>query len=231
MSAQLLLIEDEARIAEFLLQGLSEEGYGVTHAADGQLGWSLLEHGGWDLVVLDWRLPIADGLQLVRRFRLRDSRTPVLFLTARDTIDDRVTGLDAGADDYLCKPFSFAELLARIRSLVRRHESSSSFVLEYQDIQLDLRRQLATRAGQVLDLTAKEILLLLCFLQHPETVLSRSRLYETVWGDTHDGQSNTLEVHIKQLRRKLERFGPRVLHTRRGSGYLLELALRPDARS
>jgi DNA-binding response OmpR family regulator len=153
----------------------------------------------------------------------------VLFLTARDAVSERVMGLDAGADDYLCKPFSFAELLARVRALLRRQQSNTGLTLEYRDIQADLRSQRVTRAGQLLDLTAKEFSLLLCFLHHPHTILSRSRLYETVWGDQYDGQSNTLEVHIKELRRKLEQFGSRVLHTRRGRGYVLDAQGAPEA--
>jgi DNA-binding response OmpR family regulator len=223
----ILLIEDETRIAEFLVRGLAEEGYRIRHVASGNLGWPELQRGGWDLVILDWRLPGEDGIQLLRRFRQLDRRTPVLFLTARDAVSERVEGLDAGADDYLCKPFSFAELLARIRALLRRQQSNSGLILEYGDIQVDLRSQRATRAGHLLDLTAKECSLLVCFLHHPRTVLTRSRLYETVWGDQYDGQSNTLEVHIKELRRKLEQFGPRVLQTRRGQGYVLEAMPAP----
>ena len=221
MSVHILLVEDESRIADFLIRGLNEEGYSVEHAPDGIHGWIRLQRDSWDLVILDWWLPGEDGLQLLKRFRSIDRQTPVLFLTARDAVSERVTGLDAGANDYLCKPFAFEELLARIRALMRVHDAESSFVREYGGITVDLRSQQVTRSGQVIDLTAKELSLLLCFLQHPNTVLSRSRLYDTVWGDQHDGHSNTLEVHIKELRRKLEQFGPRVIQTRRGSGYIL----------
>lgn len=224
MSTHILLIEDEDRIAEFLVRGLSEEGYSVRHAIDGREAWAALQGAEWDLILLDWRLPGEDGIQLLERFRRRDRRTPVIFLTARDAVSERVAGLEAGADDYLCKPFSFEELLARIRALLRRQRQSPALTLEYGDIHADLRSQRATRAGHVLDLTAKEYTLLVCFLYHPGTVLSRTRLYETVWGDQFGGQSNTLEVHIKELRRKLEEHGPRVLHTRRGRGYVLELS-------
>jgi DNA-binding response OmpR family regulator len=221
MSVRILLIEDEARIADFLIRGLSEEGYCVEHAADGVRGWSQLQRNEWDLVLLDWWLPGEDGIHLLRRFRQLNRTTPVLFLTARDAVPERVLGLDSGADDYLCKPFSFVELLARVRALLRRHSGSAGPTVEYGDIYADLRSQRATRDGHWLDLTAKEFALLLCFLYHPQTVLSRHRLYETVWGDDYDGESNTLEVHVKELRRKLERFGPRVIHTRRGYGYIL----------
>lgn len=222
MSSRILIVEDEARIADFLVRGLTEEGYQVEHATDGPTGWLALQRGGWDLVLLDWWLPGEDGIQLVRRFRQRDRQTPVLFLTARDAIPQRVEGLDAGADDYLAKPFAFEELLARVRALLRRPAQSSSLVLEYADVRADLGSQRATRAGVPLDLTAKEFALLSLFLRHPGVVLTRTRIFDAVWGDRYDGLSNTLEVHVKELRRKLEAFGPRVIQTRRGSGYVLE---------
>jgi DNA-binding response OmpR family regulator len=228
MGAQLLLVEDESRIAEFLVRGLGEEGYAVQVAPNGTEGWRELQRNVWDLVLLDWWLPDEDGLQLLSRFRQVNRRTPVLFLTARDSVTERVIGLDAGADDYLCKPFAFAELLARIRALLRRRESATGLRFEFEDIHVDLQTQRATRAGQALDLTAKEFSLLLCFLHHPRTVMTRSRLYEIVWGDLLGMNSNTLEVHIKDLRRKLEQHGPRILHTRRGRGYVLDHSSTTD---
>lgn len=222
MSCRVLVIEDEERIADFLVRGLAEEGYHVEHAADGPAGWSALQAGAWDLVLLDWWLPGEDGLQLLQRFRMKNRATPVLFLTARDAISDRVKGLDAGADDYLCKPFSFEELLARVRVLLRRPEQASQPTLEYADIRVDLASQRATRNGRPLDLTSKELSLLMCFLRHPGTVLSRTRIYESVWDENYDGLSNTLEVHVKELRRKLELMGERVIQTRRGRGYVLD---------
>jgi two-component system copper resistance phosphate regulon response regulator CusR len=185
--ARILLIEDEARIADFLLRGLREEGYTVEHASDGRTGWTALRHSTWDLVVLDWWLPGEDGIELLRRFRQHDRNTPVLFLTARDGVSDRVQGLDAGADDYLCKPFAFDELLARLRSLLRRGSQATSTVLEYHDVVADLATQRATRAGHPLDLTAKELALLLFFMRHPAKVLSRTRIYEAVWDERFDG--------------------------------------------
>ena len=221
MSSRILVIEDEARIADFLVRGLTEEGYTVEHAADGRTGWLALQQSIWDLVLLDWWLPAEDGIHLLRRFRQRNRSTPVLFLTARDAIPERVAGLDAGADDYLCKPFAFDELLARVRALLRRPEQSNSLVLEYNDIRADLSSQRATRGGQSLNLTAKEFSLLCFFLKHAQTVLSRTRIFDVVWGEQYDGLSNTLEVHVKELRRKLEAYGPRVIHTQRGRGYML----------
>jgi DNA-binding response OmpR family regulator len=223
MSSRILVIEDEERIADFLVRGLTEEGYHVEYAADGPRGWHALQNGAWDLVLLDWWLPGEDGIQLLRRFRQRNRTTPVLFLTARDAVAQRVEGLDAGADDYLCKPFAFDELLARVRALLRRPEQSSAFTLEYSDVAADLASQRVARGGVPLELTAKEYSLLVLFLRHPGKVLTRTRIFGAVWNDEYDGLSNTLEVHVKELRRKLEAHGPRIIQTRRGRGYVLEL--------
>jgi two-component system copper resistance phosphate regulon response regulator CusR len=219
MGIRILVIEDEAPIADFLLRGLREEGFTVEHAAEGHEAWHLLQTGSWSLVLLDWWLPGVDGLTLLRRYRQAGFQTPVLFLTARDAISDRVRGLDSGADDYLCKPFAFEELLARVRVLSRRLERGAGTVLSYQDVSLDLATHRAERAGHRLNLTAKEEALLLFFLRHPGEVLSRTRIYEHVWEDRYDGLSNTLEVHIVELRRKLEAHGPRLIQTLRGRGY------------
>lgn len=222
MSGHILIVEDEPRIADFLVRGLAEEGFQVEHCADGFAGRIALETRSWDLILLDWWLPGEDGISLLRWFRKHNRNTPVLFLTARDAVTQRVEGLDAGADDYLCKPFAFEELLARVRALLRRRDQASSLALEYGDIRADLASQRATRANLPLELTAKEFSLLTLFLRKQGTVLSRARIYESVWGDQFDGLSNTLEVHIKELRRKLEELGPRVIQTRRGQGYVLE---------
>jgi two-component system copper resistance phosphate regulon response regulator CusR len=221
MGIRILVIEDEAEIADFITRGLREEGYIVEHAADGVDGGHRLNKESWDLVLLDWWLPGPDGLNLLRRFRQEGGATPVLFLTARDAISDRVRGLDSGADDYLCKPFAFEELLARVRSLTRRHDKRQSLVLFYDDLSVDLATQRAERAGRRLDLTAKEQALLVLFLRHPGEVLTRTRIYEQVWEERYDGLSNTLEVHIMELRRKLEAFGGRLITTLRGRGYVL----------
>jgi two-component system, OmpR family, copper resistance phosphate regulon response regulator CusR len=221
MSIRILVVEDEAKIADFLVRGLREEGYAVERAADGGSAWAALRSGGWDVILLDWWLPGEAGLALLQRFRRLDRQTPVLFLTARDAVDDRVRGLDAGADDYLPKPFVFAELLARIRALVRRRDAAEGTTLEYRDVRADLATQRAERGGHALALTAKEQALLVFFLRHPGQVLSRTRIYEHVWDERYDGLSNTLEVHVKELRRKLEAHGPRLIQTLRGRGYLL----------
>jgi DNA-binding response OmpR family regulator len=172
MSFRLLVVEDEAEIADFLVRGLREEGFAVEHAADGPMARTLLRSGSWDLVLLDWWLPGEDGLDVLRRYRQEGGTTPVLFLTARDAVSDRVRGLDGGADDYLCKPFAFDELLARVRALVRRREQRSGPVLSRGDVRADLTSRRAERAGQTLDLTAKEFALLVFFLRCPGQPLS-----------------------------------------------------------
>src|SRR6516165_1416324 len=220
MGIRILLIEDEPQIADFIVRGLREEGFTVEHAADGVEGWPALRAGGWDVVLLDWWLPGCDGLALLRRFRESGGETPVLFLTARDAVSDRVRGLDGGADDYLCKPFAFEELLARIRTLTRRHDRCRGTVIEACDVAADLATRRVERRGRRLELTTKEYSLLVFFLRHSEQVLSRTRIYEQVWDERFDGLSNTLEVHIVELRRKLEAHGRRLIHTRRGRGYL-----------
>lgn len=227
MGIRILVIEDEASIADFLVRGLREEGYTVELASNGTDAWNALRFGEWDLVLLDWWLPDQDGLSLLQRFRQSNRQTPVLFLTARDAVSDRVRGLDAGADDYLSKPFAFEELLARIRVLIRRRDSSENAVLTYRDVKVDMASHRAERAGHSLPLTAKEHALLIFFLRHPGQVLTRTRIYEHVWDERYDGISNTLEVHVKELRRKLETSGPRLIHTLRGRGYLLGEAPDP----
>jgi two-component system copper resistance phosphate regulon response regulator CusR len=225
MGIRILVIEDEREIADFVVRGLREEGFTVELAEEGETAWHALQTSSWDLVLLDWWLPGLDGMTLLRRFRQAQQHTPVLFLTARDAISDRVRGLDSGADDYLCKPFAFEELLARVRALARRRERGPQTMLSYQDVSVDLPSQRAVRGNHVLDLTAKEQALLVLFLRHPGEVLSRTRIYEQVWDERYDGLSNTLEVHLVELRRKLEAHGPRLIHTLRGRGYLFgELA-------
>ena len=218
MGIRVLVIEDESAIADFVVRGLREEGFAVTQAADGESGWHELSTASWDVVLLDWWLPGPDGLEVLDGHRRQGGTTPVLFLTARDAVSERVRGLDAGADDYLCKPFAFDELLARVRALARRRDSAGT-VLASHGVRLDLATQRAEREGRPLDLTAKEQALLLFFLRHPGEVLSRTRIYEHVWDERYDGLSNTLEVHVMELRRQLEASGPRLIHTLRGRGY------------
>jgi two-component system copper resistance phosphate regulon response regulator CusR len=220
MSVRVLVVEDEAEIADFLIRGLREEGFTVERAADGQDGWHRLSTETWDVILLDWWLPGTDGLTLLHRYRQAGGITPVLFLTARDAISDRVRGLDGGADDYLCKPFAFEELLARVRSLARRPDRRAGTVLSFDDVRVDLVTHRAERAGTRLDLTAKEHALLVLFIRHAGQVLTRTRIYEQVWDERYDGVSNTLEVHVMELRKKLEARGPRLIQTLRNRGYV-----------
>lgn len=221
MSLKLLVVEDQADFADFVVRGLREEGFTVESAGDTRAAWHALTTADWDVVLLDRGLPGGDGLSLLKRFRGEGRGTPVLMLTARDAISDRVAGLDAGADDYLTKPFAFDELLARVRALARRPAAVTGTALSYADVRVDLAIQRAERGGHRLELTAKEYALLVLFLRHPGQVLTRTRIYDHVWDERYDGTSNTLEVHIKDLRRKLEAHGPRLIHTLRNRGYRL----------
>ncbi len=221
MSIRILVVEDETNIADFLVRGLREEGYVVEHAGDGTTAWHALRTGEWNLILLDWWLPDQDGLALLQRLRQSDRSTPVLFLTARDAVSDRVRGLDAGADDYLAKPFAFEELLARVRALVRRRDLPEGTLVSFRDLVVDLATGRAERNGHPLSLTNREYSLLVFLLRHRGQVLSRTRIYEHVWSERFDGYSNTLYVHVKELRRKLEAHGDRLIHTLRGRGYLL----------
>ena len=220
MGNRILLIEDDEEIADSLVRGLCEEGFVVEHRADGEAGLTAMYEGPWDLIILDWWLPGPDGLALLRRYRRTGGESPVLFLTARDAISDRVRGLDGGADDYLCKPFDFDELLARVRARIRRVGHAAGGMFSYRDLRVDLIGARAERAGRVMDLTHKETALLCFFLRHPNEVLTRARIYDNVWDESYEGLSNTLEFHIAELRRKLEAHGPRLIHTLRRRGYL-----------
>ena len=220
MGIRVLVVEDEAEIADFLVRGLREEGFTVEHAFDGESAEHWLKVADWDLVLLDRSLPDVDGLTVLRHHREAGGDVPVLVLTARDAVRERVRGLDSGADDYVCKPFAFEELLARVRALVRRPRGGGVTTLTLGDVRVDLATHRAERAGKPLELTVKEQALLVFFLRHPGEVLSRTRIYEHVWDERYDGTSNTLEVHVMELRRKLEAKGPRLIHTLRGRGYL-----------
>jgi two-component system copper resistance phosphate regulon response regulator CusR len=221
VAGRVLVVEDDASLARSIVEGLSEEGFAVSHVADGDSARKALRGGAWDLVILDWWLPVADGMEVLDGHRREGGNIPVLFLTARDAVSDRVRGLDGGADDYLCKPFAFDELLARSRALIRRGRPAEVLTLSFRDLRVDLAEHKAERAGHPLDLTAKELALLVFFLRHPDEILSRSRIYGHVWGEAYDFVSNTLEVHIKELRRALEKPGSRLIQTIRGRGYLL----------
>jgi two-component system OmpR family response regulator len=219
---RVLVVEDEVRLALLLKRGLEEEGYAVDASGDGaEALWHATETE-YDAIVLDIMLPGIDGLEVTRRLRAASRWTPVLLLTARDTIDDRVVGLDAGADDYLVKPFSFAELAARVRALVRRGRVERPPVLEVGDLRLDPARRRAWRAEVELDLSPKEFALLELFLSHAGEVLTRTRILEHVWDFAYDPASNVVDQYVGYLRRKIDRpFGRDDLETVRGAGYRL----------
>ena len=219
---RILIIEDAERMARTLRLGLSEEGFGCEIASDGESGLRQAASGDYDLVLLDLMLPGLVGMEVKRALRAKRSDVPVIMVTARDQVEDRVAGLDAGADDYLTKPFSFTELLARIRATMRRPGARASQVLEASGITLDPARGRASRGDRALRLSAREFALLQAFLEAPGEVLTRSRLYDAVWGTGYDGTSNVLDVYVTYVRRALEESGePRVLHTVRGRGYML----------
>jgi two-component system response regulator MprA len=221
MTARILIIEDDEAILTFLRRGLSYDGYQVDVALDGQTGLLLAWDNPPDLVVLDWMLPGMDGLEVCRRLRQR-GRVPILMLTAKDTVSDRVQGLDAGADDYMVKPFNLDELLARIRALLRRTRPNRPEVYEFNDLTLDTGARQARRGDRVIQLTGKEYELLEFFMRHPRQVLTREMIYEEVWGYDFGGDSNIIEVYIRYLRQKLEMEDePRLIHTMRGMGYVL----------
>ena len=218
---KILLVEDDARLVSVLERAIRETGWTIETARDGVEGDHLLKTGGGDAVVLDLGLPGRSGLELLKRLRARGSTLPVLVLTGRDAVDDRVAGLDAGADDYVVKPCALTELFARLRALVRRGGGGGP-VLRYADLELDPARGTAARGGKRLDLRPREYALLEFFLRHPEEVLSRQRIYEHVWEHDFDGLSNVLEVYVRYVRTKLEEHGPRLIQTVRGRGYALE---------
>jgi two-component system response regulator MprA len=220
---RILVVDDEPAVREAVERALRLEGYDVVLAADGGEALQTLDVRPADAVVLDLLMPRVDGLELCRRMRLRGDRTPVLMLTARDAVTDRVAGLDAGADDYLVKPFALDELLARVRALLRRAiPASDRTPLRFADIDLDPVAHEVRRGGRPIELTRTEFLLLDLFLRHPRQVLTRSLIFENVWGYDFGPTSNSLEVYMGYLRRKTEAGGePRVLHTVRGVGYVL----------
>ena len=223
---KLLVIEDEVKLAEYLRKGLTEEGYVVDVAHNGVDGLHLAMEGDFDLLVLDGMLPGIDGLGLLAALRL-SKQTPVLMLTARIRVEDRVKGLQGGADDYLVKPFAFSELVARIQVLLRRarpaREPDGATVLGLSDLEMDLLRRKATRAGRRLDLTAKEFTLLALLLRRQGEVLSRTEIAEQVWDINFDSATNVIDVAVRRLRGKLDApFERTLLHTVRGMGYVLE---------
>jgi DNA-binding response OmpR family regulator len=219
---RILVIEDDRKIASFLERGLREDGYAVDVARDGVEGLLNARVYDYDLLVLDLMLPGKNGYEIARELRSAGKTVPILMLTARDSTQDIVMGLDVGADDYLTKPFSFDELLARVRALIRRGGATRTERLSYADVDMDRLRHTAQRGGRTLNLTPKEFQLLEFFLLHPEEVVRRTELLEKVWDLHFDPMTNVVDVHIGNLRRKLTTAGePPLVHTVRGVGYLL----------
>jgi two-component system response regulator MprA len=220
---RILIIEDESRIAQFVERGLIYEGYRVNVARDGQVGLQIARDNPPDLVILDWMLPGLDGLEVCKRLRAA-SEIPIIMLTAKDDTKDRVMGLDSGADDYLIKPFSIDELMARVRVQFRRvHPTSRPEVLRFADLTLDTGTHRAHRGERAIDLTAKEYELLELFMRNPRQVLTREVIFDRVWGYDFGGESNIIEVYVRYLRQKTELSDEetRLIHTVRGVGYVL----------
>lgn len=228
MRETILVIDDDEKILTMLKRSLSFEGYQVRTATNGRAGLADMLEKDPDLVILDWMMPEVDGMEVCRRIRAGGSLVPILMLTARDEVANRVNGLDAGADDYVVKPFALDELLARIRVQLRRKQeisglkSGSETTLQFEGLKLDQDTREVIREGRLVDLTTKEFELLRLFLIHPRKVLSRDMIMEKIWGYDYSGESNVMEVYIASLRQKLEEAGEvRLIHTVRGVGYVL----------
>lgn len=222
MSASILLVEDEVKLARFIQLELDSEGYQINVAHDGLTGLTMLREAPPDLVILDWMMPGMTGIEVCRRLRATGSKVPVILLTAKDEVSDRVTGLDAGADDYVVKPFSIEELLARVRAHLRRTHEDNPDLLQFADLSLNRRTREVFYNGRAIDLTAKEFDLLDYLMTHPRQVITRDQILEKVWGYDFMGDSNIIEVYVRYLRLKLEEQGEkRLIQTVRGVGYVL----------
>ena len=221
---RLLLIEDDLQAAEYLVKGLRESGYSVEHSPDGRDGLEKSSRGQYDVIVADRQLPYLDGLAIITALRERSDRTPVLILSALGTVDDRVHGLKAGGDDYLTKPFAFAELLARIEALNRRGAAASETTrLKIADLELDLLARRVARAGRNIELTTKEFQLLEYLVRHAGQTVTRTMLLEGVWNLHFDPQTNITDVHMSRLRNAIDKGFPKpLIHTVRGAGYVLK---------
>ena len=220
---RILVVEDEKKVSSFIKRGLEEENFTVDAAYDGEEGLYLAETNPYDLILMDVMLPKLDGLAVVRQLRGKNIMTPVLCLTAKDTVDDIVSGLNSGSDDYLTKPFAFAELLARVRALLRRGTQDRGAELHFADLRLDPVGHKVWRSGKELDLTAKEYALLEYFMRNPNQILTRTMIAEHVWDYTFDSFTNIIDVYVNYLRKKVDRdFDKKLIHTVRGVGYVLK---------
>ncbi|NIQ37155.1 MAG: response regulator [Proteobacteria bacterium] len=220
---RLLVVEDEKKVASFLKKGLEEERYAVDVAYDGEQALDMAEVYDYDLVLLDIMLPKIDGMTVLKSIREKDNLVPILMLTAKDSVENIVEGLDAGCDDYLTKPFAFSELLARIRALLRRDREAKDSVLEIADLRLSLPTHEVVRSGEKIDLTAKEFALLEYFMRNPNRVLTRTMISEHVWDYHFDTDTNVIDVYVNFLRKKIDRdFDLKLLHTIRGVGYMMK---------
>lgn len=219
----ILIVEDEAKTAAYLRKGLMENGFVCDVAHDGETGLDFAAVGSYDAIILDVMLPVLNGWEVLTQLRQHGCHTPVLFLTARSEVSDRVKGLQLGADDYLVKPFAFSELLARLHVLTRRHQPERASIIAIADLQLDLVKQKAYRGTQRLELTKKEFNLLSLLARHQGELMSRTRIAEHVWDMNFDSQTNVIDVAIRRLRRKVDAdFAVKLIHTVRGVGYVLE---------
>jgi two-component system copper resistance phosphate regulon response regulator CusR len=219
---RLLIVEDDPELADVLTKGFGELGMETSHAGTVPAARTAALLGTFDVIVLDVMLPGGSGFDLCRELRVAGRTTPILMLTARDAVDDRVRGLDAGADDYLTKPFAFRELLARVRALARRRPALVPQVVRLADLEVDLADRRVSRAGQAVELTAKEFALLECLVLHPNQVVDRTTITAHVWDENHDPFTNVLEVLVRRLRRKIDDdFEPKLIQTLRGAGYRL----------
>ncbi len=220
---RILVIEDEKKITDFIKRGLKEEGYAVDVAYDGQEGHFLAKTNKYDLILLDLMLPKIDGLTLCKKIKEEDPATPIIILTAKDTVKDKVTGLDSGADDYLTKPFAFEELLARIRAILRKKDTKSPTKLQVDDLVLDLLTHKIRRGGKEIILTAKEYTLLEYLMRNAGTVVTRTMISEHVWDMNFDTFTNVIDVYINYLRNKIDAdFEKKLIHTIRGRGYTIK---------